>query len=112
MDSVVTCDANTTFSFISLSKAILQGVKNLYVDFAIRLPTDTTVYFVKNLCPLFTLHVSGSHKPVIRGISSCFLYTTIWFKWCLCCSSACACGLVCRDGFTVQWAYESPKHVG
>jgi len=49
----------------------------------------------------FTLHVSGSHKPIIRGVSSCFLYTTIWFMWCLCCSSACACGLVCRDGFTL-----------
>ena len=50
----------------------------------------------------FILHVSGSHKPIIRGISSCFLYTTIWFMWCLCCSSACACGLVCRVGFTVK----------
>ena len=40
-----------------------------------------------------TLHVSGSHKPIIRGNSSCFLYTTIWFMQCLCCSSACACGL-------------------
>jgi len=68
---------------------------------AIRLPTDAAVYFVKNLFPLFTLHVSGSHKPIIRGISSCFLYTNIWFMWCLCCSSACACGLVCRGGFTV-----------
>jgi len=29
-----------------------------------------------------TLHVSGSHKPIIRGISSCFLYTTIWFMQC------------------------------
>ena len=46
---------------------------------AIRLPTDATVYFVLYLFPLFTLHVSRSHKPVIRGISSCFLYTTIWF---------------------------------
>ena len=50
---------------------------------------------------IFTLHVSGSHKPIIRGISSCSLYTTIWFIWCLCCSSACACGLVCLGGFTV-----------
>jgi len=50
----------------------------------------------------FTLHVSGSHKPIIRGISSCFLYTAIWLMQCLCCSSACACGLVCRGGFTVQ----------
>jgi len=23
----------------------------------------------------FTLHVSGSHKPIIRGVSSCFFYT-------------------------------------
>ena len=35
-----------------------------------------------------TPHVSGSHKPIIRGISSCFLCTTIWFMQCLCCSSA------------------------
>jgi len=41
------------------------------VRIAIRLPTDATVYFVC-LFPLFTLHVSGSHKPIIRGISSCF----------------------------------------
>ena len=49
---------------------------------AISLPTDATVYFVKNviLFPfIFTLHVSGSHKPIIRSISSCFLYTIIWF---------------------------------
>ena len=51
---------------------------------------------------IFTLHILGSHKPIIRGISSCFLYTTIWFMWCLCCSSACACDLVCRGGFTVN----------
>ena len=31
-----------------------------------------------------------------------FLYTAIWFMQCLCCSSACACGLVCRGGFTVH----------
>ena len=49
---------------------------------------------------IFTLHVSGSHKPIIRGISSCFLYTTIWFMWCLWFSFACACGLVCRGAFT------------
>ena len=23
---------------------------------------------------IFTLHVSGSHKPIIRGVSSCFFY--------------------------------------
>ena len=67
------------------------------VRIAIRLPKDATVYFL-----FFPLHVSGSHKPIIRGISRCSLYTTIWFMWCLCCSSACACGLVCRGGLTVQ----------
>ena len=70
------------------------------VRIVIRLPTDPTLYFVY-LFLYFTLHVSGSHKPIIRVVSSCFLYTTIWFMWCLCCSSACACGLVCRGGFTV-----------
>ena len=43
--------------------------------FAIRLPTDATVYFVKSFISfIFTLHVSGSHKPIIRGISSCCFY--------------------------------------
>jgi len=42
------------------------------------------------------------------GVSQAvFIYTTIWFMRCLCCSSACACGLVCRDGFTAR--YEQPK---
>ena len=57
--------------------------------------------FILCISFIFTLHVSGSHKPIIRGVSSCFLYTTIWFMWCLCCSSACACGLVCRGGSPV-----------
>jgi hypothetical protein len=63
----------------------------------------------------FTLHVSGSHKPIIRGISSCFfiynhlvhavfmllicvcLWTGLswWFHW-----------------YSWWWAYESLKHVG
>jgi len=59
---------------------------------------------------IFTLHVSGSHKPIIRGVSSCFfLYTTIWFMRCLCCSSACACGPVCRDGSTVPPRQTGPQ---
>ena len=41
------------------------------VRIAIRLPTNATLYFVY-LFPFFTLHVSGSHKPIIRGIPSCF----------------------------------------
>jgi len=49
-----------------------SGHHHAPVGLAIRLPTDATVYFVKNLFPLFTLQVSGSHKPIIRGISSCF----------------------------------------
>jgi hypothetical protein len=32
---------------------------------------------------LLTLHVSGLHRPIIRGISSCCLYATIWFMQCL-----------------------------
>ena len=27
---------------------------------------------------LFTLHVSGSHKPIIRGVSSCYIYIYIY----------------------------------
>jgi hypothetical protein len=32
---------------------------------------------------LLTVHVLGLHKPIIRGISSCCLYATIWFMQCL-----------------------------
>jgi len=39
----------------------------------IRLPTDATLCFVY-LFLYFTLHVSGSHKSIITGVSSCFLY--------------------------------------
>ena len=35
---------------------------------AIRLPTDATVYFVYLFPFIFALQVSGSHKPIIRGI--------------------------------------------
>jgi len=28
---------------------------------------------------VFSLHVSGFHEPIIRGISSCCFYATIWF---------------------------------
>ena len=28
---------------------------------------------------VFSLHVSGLHGPIIRGISSCCFYATIWF---------------------------------
>ena len=31
---------------------------------------------------VFSLHVSGLHGPVIRGISSCCFYATIWFMQC------------------------------
>jgi len=42
------------------------------VRIAIRLPTDATVYFVQNLFPfIFTIHVSGYHKPIIRGLQYC-----------------------------------------
>ena len=30
--------------------------------------------FIVFISFIFTLHVSGSHKPIIRGISSCFFY--------------------------------------
>ena len=30
----------------------------------------------------FSLHVSGLHGPIIRGISSCCFYATIWFMQC------------------------------
>ena len=31
---------------------------------------------------VFSLHVSGFHEPIIRGISSCYLCATIWFMQC------------------------------
>jgi len=31
---------------------------------------------------VFSLHVSGFHKPIIRGISSCYFCATIWFMQC------------------------------
>ena len=46
---------------------------------------------------IFTLHVSGSHKPIIRGVSSCFFY-------------------IQPNGCIQKTAWdtpdESPKHVG
>ena len=51
---------------------------------------------------IFTLHVSGFHKPIIRGISSCFLYTTIWFIWCLL--------LICVCLWTgLSWWFHCPR---
>ena len=44
---------------------------NCLILIVIRLPTDATLYFVY-LFLYFTLHVSGCHKPIIRGVSSCF----------------------------------------
>ena len=31
---------------------------------------------------VFSLHVSGLHGPIIRGISRCCFYATIWFMQC------------------------------
>ena len=31
---------------------------------------------------VFSLHVSGFHEAIIRGISSCCFYATIWFMQC------------------------------
>ena len=52
---------------------------------------------------VFSLHVSGLHGPIIRDISSCCSYATIWFMQCfavLCWSSACVSGLVCGGPLT------------
>jgi len=29
-----------------------------------------------------SLHVSGLHGPIIRGVTSCCFYVTIWFMQC------------------------------
>jgi hypothetical protein len=69
---------------------------------AVRLPTDATVYSVKNLFPLFLPYMFRVLIKQSSGVpQAVFLYTTIWFMWCLCCSSVCACGLVCRGGSPV-----------
>ena len=31
---------------------------------------------------VLSLHVSGLHGPIIRGITSCCFYATIWFMQC------------------------------
>jgi len=31
---------------------------------------------------VFSLHVSGFHEPIVRGITSCCFYATIWFMQC------------------------------
>ena len=31
---------------------------------------------------VFSLHVSGLHGPIVRGVSSCCFYATIWFLRC------------------------------
>jgi hypothetical protein len=58
------------------------------------------IYFV---FPLSLPYMFQALISPLSGVSQAvFLYTTIWFMWYLCCSSACACGLVCRGGFTVK----------
>ena len=54
------------------------------------------------LFPLFLPYMFRALISPSSGVSQAVLHTTIWFMWCLCCSSAYACGLVCRGGFTVQ----------
>ena len=31
---------------------------------------------------VFSLHVSGLHGPIIRGVTSCCFYATVWFMQC------------------------------
>jgi hypothetical protein len=57
--------------------------KSCYVT--IRITNRCDFFFVLCLYFLFlvfSLHVSGFHKPIIRGISSCCFYATIWFMQC------------------------------
>ena len=113
-----------------------QGTKTKFLTYCNKVTNGCKCLFCVFISFIFTLHVSGSHKPIMRGISSCFLYTTIWFMWCLCCSSACACAcawtspqahadeqhkhhmnqmvVYIKNSFRYPWwwAYESPKPVG
>ena len=78
------------------------------VRITIRLPTDANLYF-RYLFPFLPYMFRALISPS-SGVSQAviyiyiYMYTTIWFMQCLCCSSACACGLVCCGGFAVkQW---------
>jgi hypothetical protein len=56
------------------------------------------LFFFLSLPYMFQALISPS-----SGVSQAvFLYTTIWFMWYLCCSAACARGLVRHGGFTVK----------
>ena len=70
-------------------------VRHLYMYFRFFIPCIFYMYYNKNyqqmrlfvLCLyflflVFSLHVSGLHGPIIRGISSCCFYATIWFMQC------------------------------
>ena len=92
----------TLFTKLSHWYPCLWGERRTnFARIAIRLPTDATLYFVY-LFPLFLPYMFRALISPSSGVSQAvFLYTTIWFMWCLCCSSACACGLVCRGGSPV-----------
>ena len=61
----------TRCNFFSIYLFLGCSYRASSVSIVIRLPTDATLYFVYYFF-YFTLHVSGSHKPIIRGVSSCF----------------------------------------
>ena len=85
-------------ALISPSSGVSQaqpfGSCSVYVAH-LRVPVDWFIVVV-------SLYISPSSE-VSQAVF--FIYTTIWFMQCLCCSSACACGLVCCGGFTalVPW---------
>jgi len=63
---------------------ILRSTNNCNYSVTIRI-TKRCAFFVLCLYFLFlvlSLHVSGLHGPIIRGISSCCFYATIWFMQC------------------------------
>jgi hypothetical protein len=82
----------------SVSRFIVQsGVPNAYsigiLSFSYRASSIRVTISITHRCDfcfmslfhisLLTLHASGLHRPIIRGISSSFLYTTVWFMQCL-----------------------------
>ena len=65
---------------------------------------DFLYYVFISFFLVFSLHVSGFHGPIIRGISSCCFYATIWFMQCFVghlCASA--------DWFVVVTSVYSPQ---
>jgi len=74
------CVASRPHSCVSLSnfplgiigKYIRLFIPCIFCTYCNRVTNGCNCLFCVFISFIFTLHVSGSHKPIIRGISSCF----------------------------------------